>query len=236
MPLATCKAEKVKVDRARQDIARLQNQRNDIELRQANRRLNDALNAMAAPMSILIDLLPENQTVTLSVKPGQFVSIPYKGTTRKGEILVVSNFFVRYRVDAVSANLQMASADFQAKWGREIFEYVEGSLRDQYLGATPGKASATGRQVIARYLLRTEAGVVQVQWRPNTWHPLLDCDMSHSPVDAVDYWNSIGRHTGPRSAQVRAWMLNPNNYIMEPASINRSRGSANNSRYQPPTA
>lgn len=77
---------------------------------------------------------------------------------------------------------------------------------------------------------------MEVEWQPGRWHPLLDCDMSHQPVDAVDYWTNTGRHTGPRSAAVRAWMLNPANYILEPSAINRSRGSVNNSRYQPPTA
>lgn len=92
---------------------------------------------MANQMHILVDLLPENLDTTLPVKPGQFVTIPYKNTERKGEILVVSNLHVRYKVDAVAGTLQMPTKDLRAKWGKEIFEYVEGSLRDRYLGPTP---------------------------------------------------------------------------------------------------
>ncbi len=239
--LALARAEKAKHDRATQNLQRAQRLRDPIQERQYEREQTRAIEAMVSPMRVLIDLLPENQTVTLPVRPGQFVTIPYKRTERKGEILVISNYRVRYKVDAVAAVLEMTTLDFQAKWGSEIFEYVEGSLRDRYLGDTPGKASATGRRVIARYenarpmKIRTVSGVVEVEWKSTTWHPLLDCDMSHHPEDAVDYWNRAGRHTGPKSSEVRAWMLDAANYILEPAAVNRSRGSANNSRYQPPT-
>jgi hypothetical protein len=239
--LAQAKSAKPKIANAQQTLVRLAKAQ-PFELIQPQKALAAAQGELASAMHVLMDLLPENQNTKLPVVVGQFVSIPYKGTTRKGEILVISDFRVRYRVDAVAANLEMPVQDFQTKWGQEIFQYVEGSLREEYLGATPGKASATGRAVIARYQdahptkIRTSAaGVVEVEWSSGKWHPLLDCDMSHSPVDAVDFWNATGRGTGRKSDTVRTWMLNSANYILEPASINRSRGSANNSRYQPPT-
>jgi hypothetical protein len=182
----------------------------------------------------LIDILPENADPSLPVKPGQFVSIPYRGSTRKGEILVASNLHVHYYVHSVqNAKLQIPTAEFRSRWGADIFEYSERSLREEYLGATPGKATATGKIVMARYQYRTVTGVLEVEWQSGTWHPLLDCDMSHYPVDAVDEWNSRLKHTGIRSSAVRAWMNDPRNYILEPAARNRSRSSK--SRYEPPT-
>jgi len=198
--------------------------------------LRNATGSLAGQMHILIDLLPENADPSFPVQPGQFVTIKYKDTKRKGEILVVSNLHVRYKVDSVDGVLQMDAAVFKTKWGSEILEYVEDTRREQYLGKTPGKASPTGLKVIAKYQTRTSvAGIVEVQWQPGKWWPLLDCDMSHDPLDAVDYWNNIGRHTGRKSDDVRIWMRDPNNYILEPSTINRTRGSRNKANYLLPT-
>jgi len=65
------------------------------------------------------------------------------------------------------------------------------------------------------------------------WYPLDECDMGHTR-DAVAYWNRSGFQHGPRSPQARAWMRNPDNYMLEPSSINRSRGAGLGLRYRPP--
>lgn len=44
----------------------------------------------------------------------------------------------------------------------------------------------------------------------------------------------LGRYYGARSPEVRLFMNNPNNYILEPASINRSNGDAMSRTYLPP--
>lgn len=124
------------------------------------------------------------------------------------------------------------------------------SLRQQYLGSTPGKGSATGRSVIDR--MRGEGRIETrgtpprdfVRTRgppppdfPEGWHPIEDMDMGHRH-DAVTYWNETGRHLGPRHPEVRRWMLDPENYELQHYSFNRSEGSRlghSGERYLPPT-
>jgi hypothetical protein len=118
----------------------------------------------------------------------------------------------------------------------KIRPYVEKGAREIYLGATPGKASKTGKDLIATYKTRTVNSQVEVLLRDGRWWPLDDCDMSHEPVDAVDFWNDTARPSGwnPKGTEVRDWMLNHKNYILEPSAENRSRGSRNKKRYLPP--
>ena len=69
------------------------------------------------------------------------------------------------------------------------------------------------------------------------WYPFKLADMAHT-TDAVDWWNSTGRHYGAKAPEVRAWMLNSNNYVLDYYSINRRQGALlGNSgvRYLPPT-
>jgi hypothetical protein len=44
-------------------------------------------------------------------------------------------------------------------------------------------------------------------------------------VDAVKWWNSVGRFFGAKMREVRDFMLDPNKYKLEPSSIDRSRGA-----------
>ena len=116
------------------------------------------------------------------------------------------------------------------------------SLREQYMGRTPGKGSATGRTVIERMTAegtyREGEGGPEVQFQdPSSgdegWHPAEDTDMSHK-VDAVTWWNTTGRFFGPKAPEVRRFMLDSENYTLEPSSINRSRGAKLGEQYQPP--
>ncbi len=43
--------------------------------------------------------------------------------------------------------------------------------------------------------------------------------------DAVTWWNETGRKFGPKSKQVREWMLDPDNYVLEYYRTNRSKGA-----------
>jgi len=121
------------------------------------------------------------------------------------------------------------------------------TLRQEYLGATPGKRSRTGREVIERMrngppppggppprgrIVGTEPDerVFTLGPQGEGWYHIDDMDMGHLH-DAVVYWNTdgpwgrAGRSFGPRSQEVRDWMLDPVNYALEHFSINRSRGS-----------
>ena len=115
------------------------------------------------------------------------------------------------------------------------------SLREQYLGRTPGKYSRTGREVRERMrregtLRENELGQDEFLGEDGLWHLVdsPDTHMGHHPVDAVDYWNETGRFYGPRSPEVREWMLDPDNYRFEHGPLNSARGGATTSRYLPP--
>ena len=57
--------------------------------------------------------------------------------------------------------------------------------------------------------------------------------MAHK-TDAVTWWNEVGRDYGPKSKEVREWMLDSNNYYLEHYSINRSQGASLGRKYLPP--
>lgn len=112
------------------------------------------------------------------------------------------------------------------------------SKRTTYLGRTPGKASATGKEVVKRMeaegkIQADSLGEKQVLGPDNKWHSIKKTDMGHLH-DAVNWWNAEGRKHGAKSPEVREWMLDPNNYELEPSSINRSRGAKLKDRYLPP--
>jgi hypothetical protein len=114
------------------------------------------------------------------------------------------------------------------------------SKRSSYLGSTPGKGSRTGREVIERMESEGKAkisrsGRVKILHKPTgRWYNAEDCDMGHKR-DAVSYWNKSGYKHGPKSPQVREWMLDSDNYELEPSKINRSRGAKLKKRYRAPS-
>lgn len=67
----------------------------------------------------------------------------------------------------------------------------------------------------------------------NIWRNKKEADMSHK-VDAVSWWNRVGRKFGAKSKEVRKWMLDSKNYELEYYRINRSRGGMLNETYKPP--
>lgn len=113
------------------------------------------------------------------------------------------------------------------------------SLREKYLGRTPGKKSATGRKVQAR--MRQEgklrdnpmSGETQFKASDGKWYPIKQADMAHK-TDAVKWWNRTGRRHGAKSPKVREWMRDPDNYTLDHYSLNRSAGAKLKDRYLPP--
>lgn len=65
------------------------------------------------------------------------------------------------------------------------------------------------------------------------WYDIDQADMSHK-VDAVSWWNRVGRKFGAKSKEVREWMLDSKNYELEYYKINRSKGGKLNEIYKPP--
>ena len=58
--------------------------------------------------------------------------------------------------------------------------------------------------------------------------------MAHYPVDAVTWWNQTGRGYGAKSPEVRAWMLDSKNYVIDYYSYNRAAGPRIGETYLPP--
>lgn len=65
------------------------------------------------------------------------------------------------------------------------------------------------------------------------WYDISEADMGHK-TDAVKYWNKVGRKFGPKSKEVRQWMLNSDNYELQHYSSNRSNGAKLTDRYKKP--
>lgn len=111
--------------------------------------------------------------------------------------------------------------------------------RLKYMGSTPSKDSRTGKAVIERMKnedppkIRTVRGKTEFLDTNNKWRPLSEADMAHK-TDAVTWWNEVGRNYGPRSKEVRDWMLDPDNYYLEHYSKNRSEGASLGQTYVPP--
>ncbi len=235
--LGECKRTKQEIDKLKAQLER-EKKLKSLSARDTDRRLKNAMQSLSVAMRPLFDILPENQTYDLPVTVGDPVTLPYKGTERKAEILFASTERVHFNIEWCRATLQLPTVEFKKKWTTgEIRPYIEEGAREKYLGDTPGKASTTGKAVIAKYKTDVnEKGEVIVEWRHGDWWPLMDCDMSHDPVDAVTYWNDTARPKGyvPKGPEVRAWMLDPKNYILEPAHINRRRGSRRKEKYLPP--
>lgn len=122
-------------------------------------------------------------------------------------------------------------------------------------GRTPGKDSATGKEVLERMKKNGEAkeidGVMHIKSREDgNWYPLDEkIHMAHDihpdywptvdgvkvPArDAVTWWNEMGRVPGARSDAARTMMLDSRNYYLELGSHNSSAGASPGQGYQPP--
>ncbi|WP_336077939.1 phage baseplate assembly protein V [Paenibacillus sp. 203] len=112
--------------------------------------------------------------------------------------------------------------------------------RLEYMGDTPGKNSRTGKEVIDRMkkevppkIRTTRDGDMEFMASDGKWYPLDQADMAHL-TDAVSWWNSKGRYYGAKSPEVREWMLDSDNYVLDHYSLNRSAGAKLNETYLPP--
>ena len=99
------------------------------------------------------------------------------------------------------------------------------------------KNSGVGKQVQERMKkegkLRETGGKKEVLGEDGNWYPIENTDMGHIE-SAVDYWNREGYKHGPKSPEVRKFMTNPDNYELEPYTLNRSKGGKTGARYRKP--
>jgi hypothetical protein len=156
------------------------------------------------------------QITTISEKN---VTIKYEDK-RKGREIIERGAFVKYVKDGL------------------ITEYdYDKTNRQKYLGSNISRSELLLRYRNEGTFYRKIGSTEQIQYpmqKFGKWYNIDSCDASHEPTDAVTYWNRIGYKHGPLSTQVRAWMTNPKNYIFEPASLNRSRGSRKGQTYRAP--
>jgi RHS repeat-associated protein len=152
-----------------------------------------------------------------------------------GEAYRARQAATRAKIDAA---LNQGTAEDILLKNNGLWQDVKKSSREKYLGRTPGKASATGRQVIARMesegkIVKSNSGTWVEHNASKTYTLLPYTDMGHQQ-DAVQWWNTEGYLYGPKAAEVRNWMLDPLNYELEPRAINRSRGASLKDRYRKP--
>lgn len=112
------------------------------------------------------------------------------------------------------------------------------SNRLKYLGRTPGKGSKTGKEVFERMQKEGTARIRRGKkefWDPDNkkWRDIKEADMGHIE-DAVKWWNRKGYKYGPKSKEVRDWMLDSKNYKYEYRGTNRSRGAQLKDTYRKP--
>jgi RHS repeat-associated protein len=119
--------------------------------------------------------------------------------------------------------------------------------RSAYVGENPNWGGPTNRNILMRMLFEEKSIRLNADLEPEvmsvdpntgqvTWTRLSSatCDQAHVPVDAVRYWNSTGRWLGARAPEIRNWMLNPENYTIQPRGMNRSAGGSLPDEYKPP--
>jgi preprotein translocase subunit YajC len=153
-------------------------------------------------------------------------------------ILLVENFDVELTDEPTTVyNFQVE--DFHTYFVGECGVWVhnanyKNSNRKKYVGKTPSKKSRTGNEVISRMEKEGKIRNNKKEFLASdgNWYPIEKADMAHIK-DAVVWWNEKGRFYGAKAPEVRAFMLDSNNYYLELYSINRSQG-AHLGTYLPP--
>jgi hypothetical protein len=108
--------------------------------------------------------------------------------------------------------------------------------REFCVGPTPRIGGTVANQVLARMMSRGSAkkvnGEIWIRSRHRkgaelTWFPISQCAMGHKK-DVVIWWNQVGRRCrrpgGDVAPAVKAWMNNPNNYVIQYRGFNCSEG------------
>ncbi|MCV6628790.1 MAG: GH-E family nuclease [Flavobacteriaceae bacterium] len=149
----------------------------------------------------------------------------------------IADAIVSTTITAGTSNLLNAQIAKTVATSSTIQSVNRASKRLEYMGRNPGKDSRTGREVIERMKsegkIRYLYGEQQFLASNGKWYAIDQADMAHK-VDAILWWNAKGRYFGAKSAEVRQFMLNSDNYYLELFSINRSQGARIGQKYLPP--
>lgn len=178
-------------------------------------------------------------TVSVPFNAGDMIKALYVEGMWVAQVTQKTDAFVTYRfLDARKGLRTVPLETFAAAVAAgEVQPYVA-DRRGMFMGSNPDRNGSVGAAIKARYGSMYRAGPPeQVKFPPRAngrWVNVDECDLSHEPEDAVTFWNREGYKHGPRSPEVRAFMTNPNNYIFEPANLNRSRGSRGGETYRDP--
>ena len=179
------------------------------------------------------------KTAVKASKAGKYVNKAAKGIRRSSKAKRVKILYKNKKYTKKIKKLKVKKTPKIKKVTVKVNKKVvkKTSKRLMYMGKTPGKSSRTGRLVKNR--MRSEGKLKTIKGRTlfkagdGKWYDISKADMAHK-VDAVEWWNSIGRKYGAKSKEVRKFMLDPDNYYLEHYSINRSQGAKLGKTYLPP--
>jgi hypothetical protein len=146
-------------------------------------------------------------------------------------------YLVGHQVDPALAE-HAVNAGMTPKPPRSTIMPEEGR-REFCVGRTPRVYETLGKTVLARMIKEGKAYEVKggepmvSSEDPDTheigWYKLSDCTMGHHPEPVVLYWNRLGRtyHRpgGEPAPEVRDWMNDEGNYIIEFGPHNYSKGA-----------
>ncbi|MDM0047943.1 hypothetical protein [Variovorax sp. J22R115] len=227
--------------------------------RQANEvaALNRNMNRLAYAIQPLIDVLFPDTKHPAGLVEGAYIRI----YSRNDKIAVVKSFETYQGIPMFSYDTLTERSYSKTREGGasgpgtfrvaglgQDFELTVLDARYVFLGANPSLDTFEGRQLFLkvakkmqkqnklRFADARESIHSVVILHGGGQYQLDQCHLSHI-VDAQAWWNANGRVTAPRSSVVREFMNDPDNYELEPAGPNLSRGGALSgpeTRYRPP--
>jgi hypothetical protein len=206
------------------------------ELNQGNWRLKGQIN----PSLTINTDKKEGSSDSITLKSGSWIKSTYVDGMWIAQITTISekNVTIWYNDERKGREI-IERQEFVKRFKKgEISEYdYDKTNREKYLGSNISRDTLLAKYIAEGTYYRKVRGDHQIQYpkvKGARWYSVSECDASHEPKDAVTYWNRTGYKHGALSPQVRTWMTNPKNYIFEPASSNRSRGSRGGETYRPP--
>ena len=199
-------------------------------------KLNTVFEELTKRLELLMPLIspPTTSTTTPSGVDPEVLALftPKKQLikiTRSNKVALVTEItsekLVRFALVRPGRMQNVPTGILHDKYRTEFTRYTE-DPRALYLGPNPERNENNVVFKTVKSRMKREG-----KYNPQTkmvlyhgvWHPESNCDMSHI-VDAVLWWNSNGRFTGPQSRTVIQFMTDPSNYELEPKEPNQQRG------------